>query len=90
LYELLKKKGFVLEKPQGAYYMITDISALMQKMGATNDTDFCKKMINKIGVAAVPGSSFYSDAKKGVNFIRFCFCKKSETLHSVEKAFQLL
>ena len=90
LYALLKEKGFKPGKPQGAYYMITDVSDLMQKLGVDNDTDFCRKLIDKIGVAAVPGSSFYSDPKKGNHFIRFCFCKKWETLHAVEKAFEKL
>jgi aminotransferase len=84
----LTKKGFKLNKPKGAYYIITDISDLMDRMGVNNDTDFSKQMIKKIGVATVPGSSFYADPQKGNNLIRFCFCKKRETLDAVEKAFQ--
>ncbi len=87
LFNLLKEKGFKLHKPLGAYYMITDISDVMPVIGTSNDTDFCKKMIKNIGVAAVPGSSFFADPKKGSHLIRFCFCKKQETLDAVKKAF---
>jgi aminotransferase len=55
---------------------MTDISGL----GFANDIVFARYLIEKLGVAAVPGSSFYAQAGRGSQQIRFCFCKKYETL----------
>jgi aminotransferase len=68
--------GFDLEPPQGAYYVMTDIEAF----GATDDIAFAQYLVREIGVATVPGSSFYRDKELGRKFVRFCFCKKDETL----------
>lgn len=81
--DFLERTGFKVYKPAGAYYIMTDISAF----GFDNDLDFARYLVNEIGVATVPGSSFYRDPAKGRNKIRFCFCKKQETL---EMAAQLL
>jgi aminotransferase len=48
--------------------------------GFSNDVEFTKHLIRNIGVAAVPGSSFYHDPALGKDLVRFCFCKKDETL----------
>ena len=56
---------------------MTDITAL----GGTNDIEFVKKMIETVGVAAVPGSSFYSPKELGQTKVRFMFAKKDDTLH---------
>ncbi len=73
---LLSAAGFQCFKPAGAYYIMTDIS----QFGFPDDTTFVKHLINEIGVAAVPGSSFFSGNGKGSQIVRFCFCKKYETL----------
>lgn len=73
---LLNAAGFQCFKPAGAYYIMTDIS----QFGFPDDTSFVKHLINEIGVAAVPGSSFFSGNGKGSQIVRFCFCKKYETL----------
>ena len=73
---LLNAAGFQCFKPAGAYYIMTDIS----QFGFPDDTTFVKHLINEIGVAAVPGSSFFSGNGKGSQIVRFCFCKKYETL----------
>jgi aminotransferase len=62
--------------PAGAYCVMTDISAF----GAESDLVFVCYLIDKIGVAAVSGSSFYAQSGGGNFQIRFCFCKKYETL----------
>jgi len=60
--------------PQGAYYVMIDIS----EFGSTNDLEFCEWMARDVGVAAVPGSSFF---RENINhLIRFHFAKKEETL----------
>ncbi len=68
--------GFGLEPPEGAYYVMAEISAF----GATDDVAFCRHLVREIGVATVPGSSFFHDKALGRNYIRFCFCKKDATL----------
>jgi aminotransferase len=72
----LERAGFATFRPDGAYYIMTDISAF----GFKDDIEFTRHLIREIGVACVPGSSFYSDPALGSQQVRFCFCKKDETL----------
>src|ERR1700694_1954628 len=72
----LERAGFGTFSPDGAYYVMTDISAF----GFKNDVEVPRHLIREIGVACVPGSSFYSDPALGSQQVRFCFCKKDETL----------
>jgi aminotransferase len=72
----LLQVGFDLEPPHGAYYVMADISAF----GATDDVAFSRHLVRELGVATVPGSSFFRDKELGRRFIRFCFCKRDETL----------
>src|SRR5580698_2226612 len=76
LLERLEQAGFRCYRPNGAYYIMTDISGF----GFADDLSFVRHMIENVGVAAVPGSSFFSDSSAGATLIRFCFCKKYETL----------
>ena len=55
---------------------MTDISAF----GFDDDVEFARYLVKDVGVAAVPGSSFYNDAARGRTKLRFCFCKRDETL----------
>ncbi|QSJ14549.1 aminotransferase class I/II-fold pyridoxal phosphate-dependent enzyme [Nostoc sp. UHCC 0702] len=64
--------------PKGAYYIFADIS----KFGYKNDIEFTNHLIKDIGIAVVPGSSFFNQPDKGQSFIRFCFSKKPETLEA--------
>jgi aspartate/methionine/tyrosine aminotransferase len=73
---MLERAGFRCFRPLGAYYIMTDVSAF----GARDDVEFVKHMIEQARVAAVPGSSFFSDPAEGKRFVRFCFCKRYETL----------
>ena len=73
---VLQAAGFGCEYPEGAYYVMCDISAF----GFNDDVEFTKHLIREIGVAVVPGSSFYHRPEMGAGFVRFCFCKKDETL----------
>ena len=68
--------GFALDPPQGAYYVMAGIDAF----GATDDVAFARHLVREIGVATVPGSSFFQDKDLGRKYVRFCFCKKDETL----------
>ena len=76
--EMLENAGFRCYRPQGAYYVMTDISAF----GSWDDVSFARYLVETIGVAGVPGSSFYLNSQDGSSQIRFCFCKKYETLTS--------
>jgi len=90
LASLLRHCGFEFYYPRGAYYIIADTSRLMDKLGVQDDFSFSRRLIELTGVATVPGSSFYSDPAKGKRQVRFCFCKKWETLYAVEKALKKL
>lgn len=70
----LDQIGLKYFEPQGAYYVLVDIS----EFGEKDDYKFCEWLAKEIGVAAVPGSSFFRE--KVSNYIRFHFAKKDETL----------
>jgi aspartate/methionine/tyrosine aminotransferase len=72
----LTAAGFKCFRPRGAYYVMTDISAF----GFKDDVSFAKYLVEDIGVATVPGSSFYNNPRDGAQQVRFAFCKKPETL----------
>ena len=83
---VLKDVGFQCFDPDGAYYVMTDISAF----GYKDDLEFARFLVKDIGVAVVPGSSFYHDPKLGSTQVRFTFCKKDETLAAAEERLQRL
>jgi aminotransferase len=72
----LEQAGFGTFRPDGAYYVMTDISAF----GFKDDVEFTRHLIREVGVACVPGSSFYREPSLGAQQVRFCFCKQDETL----------
>lgn len=72
----LKKLGFRFTDPQGAYYVLMDVS----EFGVKDDVKFCEWLAREVGVAAVPGSSFF---REDVNhLIRFHFAKQDKTLQA--------
>jgi aspartate/methionine/tyrosine aminotransferase len=99
LLNILSSAGFTVFKPRGAYYIMTDISRFdfprASRFGSaagdprfaapTNDVSFAKYLVQEIGVAVVPGSSFYNDPQDGASQVRFTFCKKEETLAEGEQ-----
>jgi aminotransferase len=72
----LTEAGFHCFRPRGAYYVMTDISAFK----FADDIAFTQHLVKEIGVAAVPGSSFYHHPRDGAKQVRFAFCKKENTL----------
>ena len=74
LYNGLKNAGFSCELPEGAYYIFSDIAGF-----GMDDVTFARHLVEKAGVAAVPGSSFFHGG--GETKLRFTFSKKDETLH---------
>ncbi len=77
---ILREAGFDVMVPEGAYYLMCGIS----NRDIPSDVDFCRYLIEKIGVAAVPGSSFFKNPESGRDLIRFTFCKSEETLALAE------
>jgi aspartate/methionine/tyrosine aminotransferase len=77
----LEAAGFRTFKPRGAYYIMTDISAF----GASDDVSFARSLVAGAGVAAVPGSSFYSDPDAGRQRLRFHFARRRETLETAAR-----
>jgi aminotransferase len=76
LVPLLERAGFRVYRPSGAYYVMTEIDSL----GWDDDVAFARHLVEEIGVAVVPGSSFYNDPADGRRQVRFAFCKRDETL----------
>ncbi len=96
LLKILEDTGFIVYKPRGAYYIMTDISrfdfpAEDPRFASTSkDVAFAKYLVQEIGVACVPGSSFYNNPQDGASQVRFTFCKKEETLAAAEQRFSKL
>ena len=79
---VLEECGFKPYFPKGAYYVMAETETLRRKLGADNSADFSRKLIHLSGIATVPGYAFYSHPEMGINQVRFCFCKKKETLEA--------
>jgi aspartate/methionine/tyrosine aminotransferase len=83
LLEALRAAGFACHQPEGAYYIMADFSALGFE---GDDTAFAHHLIRDIGVAPVPGSSFYRpDSDAGSRMVRFTFSKSEETLREAAR-----
>jgi len=78
LMPILEHAGFRCYHPRGAYYVMTDISAF----GFPDDRAFAQHLVQQIGVACVPGSSFYNDPRDGASQVRFAFCKREQTINA--------
>ena len=76
LLDILERQGFTCYKPGGAYYLMADV----RPFGFASDAEFAHYLIKDIGVATIPGSSFYSDPRTAPQTVRFCFSKQDETL----------
>jgi aspartate/methionine/tyrosine aminotransferase len=72
----LEAAGFRVHRPDGAYYVMTDVALLTDE----DDVTFARRLVREPGVAAVPGSSFYSEPSLGRTKLRFAFPKRLETL----------
>jgi len=82
----LESTGFEPVRPRGAYYIMAGIEGF----GFQDDVSFSNHLVEQVGVAVVPGSSFYSDPAGGAQMVRFCFPKRDETLtEAVERLGQL-
>jgi aminotransferase len=84
--KMLSAAGLNPMLPKGAYYIMCDIGS----WGYANDVEFSRFLVQDIGVATVPGSSFFNDPASGKHIIRFTFCKKEETLAAAEERLKKL
>jgi aspartate/methionine/tyrosine aminotransferase len=82
--EILEESGFKPLPPQGAYYVMADITHL----GFDNDVEAARHLVRDVGVAVVPGSSFFSRPELGRHTVRFSFCKRLETLQEAGRRLQ--
>ena len=76
LLRILEETGFESNPTRGAYYVMADVSHL----GIGDDVEVANRLTTDVGVAVVPGSSFFSRPELGAHLVRFAFCKKVETL----------
>ncbi|HUK24129.1 MAG TPA: aminotransferase class I/II-fold pyridoxal phosphate-dependent enzyme [Terriglobales bacterium] len=86
LIPILEEAGFRCYRPRGSYYVMTDIRGF----GYPDDVAFTQYLVKEIGVAVVPGSSFYNDGRDGAQQVRFAFCKRDETLQEAERRLRKL
>lgn len=81
----LERVGILPFVPEGTYFVLADHTAV----GFADDRMFCRALIEKAGVAAIPPSSFYHDSSDGANLVRFAFCKDetsiSEAINRMEQ-----
>jgi aminotransferase len=77
----LERAGFRCFEPRGAYYIMTDIAAFDHG----DDVAFSSWLVREVGVAPVPGSSFYSEPARGAHQVRFCFPKQTATLEDAAR-----
>jgi len=90
LFSQVEAAGFVAWKPKGAYYILTDAAHFMKQHGCEDDTAFAMFLVKEIGVATVPGSSFYAHPDLGRTKIRFCFPKTDDMLIEAGRRLQKL
>ena len=86
----VERAGFVAWKPRGAYYILTEAGHFIKALGLEDDTAFAMWLIKEVGVATVPGSSFYAHPELGRTKIRFCFPKTDDMLREAGERLQKL
>ncbi|MBI4636549.1 MAG: aminotransferase class I/II-fold pyridoxal phosphate-dependent enzyme, partial [Candidatus Rokubacteria bacterium] len=86
----LDQAGFVTYRPRGAYYILTDVAHFLKRFDIEDDTAFAMYLVKEVGVATVPGSSFYAHPDLGRTKIRFCFPKTDDMLREAGERLQKL
>jgi aspartate/methionine/tyrosine aminotransferase len=90
LLDKVRQAGFVAYLPRGAYYILTDAAHFLHRFGCRDDHEFAMFLVKEIGVATVPGSSFYAHGELGKTKIRFCFPKTDDILIEAGRRLQKL
>jgi aminotransferase len=83
---VLWEVGFDFQAPEGAYYVMANADAF----GFADDVEFARHLVREVGVATVPGSSFFQDKALGRSYVRFCFCKRDSTLDAAAERLRSL
>ena len=83
---ILAETGFEAAPPAGAYYVMADCSHL----GLGDDVATARHLVEHVGVATVPGSSFFSKPEDGAHLVRFAFCKNLATLEAAGERLRAL
>src|SRR5512144_1944714 len=86
----VKDAGFVAYAPQGAYYILTEAAHFVERYACRDDHEFALYLVREVGVATVPGSSFYAHRELGRTKIRFCFPKTDDMLIEAGRRLQKL
>lgn len=86
LYNALLETELHPFNPKGAYYIMCEVSDYQKKHNLKTALEVSIKLLKTIGIATVPGNAFFNDPEDGKSLIRFCFCKKPETLERAKKA----
>ncbi|MHA1681525.1 MAG: pyridoxal phosphate-dependent aminotransferase [Promethearchaeota archaeon] len=81
LFTVLQESELEPIKPSGAYYIMCDCEEYMKQRNLHDSMSLSIKLLDEIGIATVPGESFYDGNQKGKLQTRFCFCKKEKTLN---------
>jgi aminotransferase len=90
LFGKVAEAGFVAYRPRGAYYILTEAGHFLPRYGCRDDQEFAMFLVKEIGVATVPGSSFYAHQELGRTKIRFCFPKTDDMLIEAGRRLQKL
>ncbi len=83
LCDALERAGLRVFRPASGYFVMCDHTGVSRRLGIEGDRPdiaFCKHLVEDVGIAAIPPSSFYVDRSKGSPFVRFAFCKKRATI----------
>ena len=86
LVEVLADCGFDVRPPDGTYFVMADFRPL----GFDDDVEFCRHLIDAVGVAAIPPTAFYENKDAGRFLVRFAFCKRMETLRDAAERLRRL
>jgi len=90
LCRVLADAGFEIIPPKGAYYIMAHAGRLMRQLKVERAYPFCLKLIERTGIATVPGTAFYHSPDKGQEAVRFCFAKNEKTLSDIRWRLQNL
>lgn len=82
LCDALERAGLTVYRPASGYFVMCDHTAVSRRLGLEGDVAFCKHLVENVGIAAIPPSSFYVDRSLGSRFVRFAFCKKRATIEA--------
>ncbi|MEM1270250.1 MAG: pyridoxal phosphate-dependent aminotransferase, partial [Bacteroidota bacterium] len=78
--DTLEDAGFLLDRPQGAYYVLADFSPLAERLGVADDWEMCETLIRDAGVGSIPGRAFFQHPEDGRHLLRFCYAKEFPVL----------